>query len=477
MNVKHWIRVGLIVAAFAGSALASPAPDQLDRPTLHRPPIGAEFPVYTPSHEVPAVPDPGLGRTLSGVQHRKHSSAKSTVFGTTDFVNDANQDAEPSVIAIDRNGATWVTTAYFKYVNGFPNLFFATTPDFATFVRGALPIPFGYSASGDPLLAESVSGGVAPGRVYLTGLLFNFGPPFAIGVWRSDDGGMNWSQPAFVAQDNSVTLDKPAIGVSWQTNSLGYVYVAYIQQTTTNQLFVARSTDGGVTFGLPTLVASGVIQGAQVVISPFYGYVYVIWVDYTANAIRLSRSTDLGQTWSAPETGATGNMSNGVTLNGGIRAPTLPMARFNSVANNIGIVWHEFNPATQRADVYYTTKSPYGWQAKVQLNDDATNTDQFMPALDFDSAGNVTVTFYDRRDDPNNLLFRTYGAHIDAWGNARHANFIVTGFQSNPSGIGFIGDYHDTWSWQFGGTEQYFTTDVGIQGGASDIYISRIGTD
>ena len=99
-----------------------------------------------------------------------------------------------------------------------------------------------------------------------------------------------------------------------------------------------------------------------------------------------------------------------------------------------------------------------------------------MPALDYDSAGNVTATFYDRRDDPNNLLFRTYGAHVNAWGSPIHGNFLVTGFQSNPTTLatvpGFIGDYHDVWSWTFNGTEQYFPAYVGIQGDRRHLHIA-----
>jgi hypothetical protein len=488
MNGQRSIRIAVLIAAFAGSALASPVPPQQPG---NPPPIAADHPVHTPSHAVPAVADPRLPLTLSSIHHRKPSAGKSTVFGTTDFVNDAFQDVEPSVIAIDKNGATHVTSVYFKYVNNFPNLWFSTTTDFASIAAGALPIPAGgYSASGDPLLAESLtSGGIAPGRVYVAALLFNFGPPFAIGVWPSDDGGMTWSQPTLVAQvapgDTTTRLDKPAIGVSWETNSLGFVYVAYIQQTTTNQLFVARSTDGGATFAPPVLVASGLINGAQVLVNPFFGNVYVTWADYGANpnAIMLSRSTDFAQTWSAPEIGATGNLNLDTTINGQVVVHTLPMARFNSVANNIAIVWDEFNPATG-TDVFYTSKSPAGWQGKVQLNSDGTSTDQFMPALDFDSTGNVTVTFYDRREDPGNLLFKLYGAHIRPDGTAIHPNFVVnSGFQSNPNDLPlfsgnthFIGDYHDMWSWTFSGTEQYFPAYVGIQG-AADIYVSRIGTD
>jgi hypothetical protein len=269
------------------------------------------------------------------------------------------------------------------------------------YYKGQLPLPVGYSYSGDPLLAENANTyGVSPGRIYASGIIFNGDvteTPNAIALWRSDNGGVTWTQPAIVASNSSRSyfLDKPALGVSWHSGSSGYVYVAYIKYPI-NQLFVARSTDGGLTFGAPVAVETGNIQGPQVVISPSSGYVYAIWVDYSLNAIRLSRSADFGQTWSTPETGAMGNMTSG-NINGDVRAPTLPMARFNSVANKICIAWHELESAgSTRTDVYYTTKSPAGWQTKVRINNIQTN-DQFMPALDYDLTGNLIVTFYDRR--------------------------------------------------------------------------------
>ncbi len=86
-------------------------------------------------------------------------------------------------------------------------------------------------------------------------------------------------------------------------------------------------------------------------------------------------------------------------------------------------------PQIPKADVYYTAKGPRGWQAKVRIND-VTINDQFMPALDFDSSGNLVVTFYDRRDDPNNLLYHLYMAHIDSNGTRLEPTSRVSNFQS-----------------------------------------------
>ena|GEM_PF-2972101 len=80
---------------------------------------------------------------------------------------------------------------------------------------------------------------------------------------------------------------------------------------------------------------------------------------------------------------------------------------------------------------HYIAKSPSGWQAKKRVND-ATTGDQFMPALDFDSTGNMTVTFYDRRDDRQNIRYHLYSARINSGGNRLEPNIRVSAFQSDP---------------------------------------------
>ena len=135
-----------------------------------------------------------------------------------------------------------------------------------------------------------------------------------------------------------------------------------------------------------------------------------------------------------PETAASGDIMGGGKkewLKGDVRAGTLPMARFNWIANRICVVWHEREqPGTNLTDVYYTAKGPSGWLShKVRINDVQTN-DQFMPALDFEVSGRIKVVFYDRRDDASNLRYHLYTAYITSNGtlvrsNGRLKHFFV----------------------------------------------------
>ena len=185
---------------------------------------------------------------------------------------------EHGEIFVTKDGVDYTTTAYIKFIDeSTPRNYFSTTTDFATFHRGQLSMPSGYERSGDPLALNPFTCGIASGRMYVTGVVFNihpdpyhYGLPNGIGVWRSDNGGISWSYPTISAVNNSddqQLLDKPAIAVSWHYGTRGYVYVAYmkINRSQTDQLLVTRSTNGGVTFGAPVLVAEGEdIQGPQI---------------------------------------------------------------------------------------------------------------------------------------------------------------------------------------------------------------------
>ena len=428
------------------------------------------------------------------------------------MTSDVNQDVETSVMAYNSNGTIYKSTTYIKILsNGTPRIYYSTTPDFYTFYRGQLALPSGYQYSADPLMSKNAfNGGIAPGRIYTSGLIYNpsskhqtYGILNGIAVWHSDDGGRFWSQPTIVlsnGSDSSSTFDKPAIDVSWHSGSLGYVYTAYVYMyggtnPVTTYIGVSRSTDGGVTFPQTTVPYStqDTINGVQVLVDYYSGYVYVLWIDFSDNTIYMSTSKDMGTTWSAPESVASGKMLNtNAYLNGDVRAGSLPMARYNWVANKICLVWHEWQkdaPSNCNSlphgypgcttDVYYIAKSPSGWQGKVKISDAPTN-DQFMPALDFDLTGNLTVTFYDRRNDTNNIKYHQYMAHIDSNGSPLQANTRVSTFQSDPTKYTqypcFIGDYQDIWDQTISNVDNYFSAWVGIpvSTGIGDIYLSTI---
>jgi hypothetical protein len=433
------------------------------------------------------------------------------VTATANETNDAEQDIEPTVSTITVSGITSTVTAFIKYVNSgtTPRLYYTRTTDDVTYSGGALAVPAGYTYTADPYLAQNPNNsGAGPHQLSLVGTAFN-GPinnPNAIYLWRSTDGGASWLTPVQVTADatSRYYYDKPNITVSQYAGTLGKIYVIYtrtdLQQCSGNfcgdQIVMRRSDDGGATFtsevALTGVSLTTSVGGPQVVAATAAARIYGIWADYPAGAIRLSSSDDWGGTWTAAAGNPTGRNLMGPINNGGaanyyryplyppdqtnhVVAYTLPSARFNAAANKVSIVWQERSADGIYIDVYYAAKIPGGWQGPVRVNQVASK-DQFNPALDLDTSGNLLVTYYSTANDPYfNDLYQSYFTRIDSSGSVLQSDTTIATFFSDPSSLTsfqyFLGDYQDAW---FDGA-QWRSVWVGIPSSShADIFLSRI---
>lgn len=450
--------------------------------------------------------------TTPSAQEGPSTTLNAYVGGTSKATDDTLQDTEPSVVALNIAGTDYTISAGIKYTNvggtitARINVSSTTTLANGSYTRQELPMPrdaqgnLVYHHSGDPYLAANVySNGVWGKRVYCVGLLFNpttDQAPSAIGVWRSDDGGLSWSGPSIVASmgGGGYFIDKPALAVSYYTNTLGHLYVTYVVRDTAtptgSALWVAGSNDGGSTFS-SSVVSYDNLQGPQVVVNANNGEVYAVWVNYTYNDIRFAASSanTTSLSFGAHESAAGGNLLFGALnriINGGVRAPTLPAAKYVWQANRLAVVYHA--GSASNTEVYYTYRpcssncNYWGWEQPIRLNDSTTG-DQFMPALDY-IGSDLVVPFYDRRNDPNNLQYHQYYAFIQSNGTAIQVNEQVSTFTSNPAhhtsstgDANFIGDYQDCWTWTYaGGVTRAISSWIGIQNSSSigDVHLSQI---
>jgi hypothetical protein len=130
-----------------------------------------------------------------------------------------------------------------------------------------------------------------------------------------------------------------------------------------------------------------------------------------------------------------------------------------------------------------STNGGQTWSTPISLNDDNTSNDQFHPTLSVESNGSggdkVTVTWYDRRDDPSNCLAYVYGTQSTDNGVTWAANVRFTSAQSdfdgNPNGPG---DYSS--STPFGSAVYPFFSDHRTSnpetssGGGFDVYSVKV---
>ena len=246
---------------------------------------------------------------------------------------------------------------------------------------------------------------------------FSTSQPNGLFVYKSTDGGVNWSGPVTVINNvQNVFEDKELIacdrsGGPYSDN----LYVAWTRFGATTDILMCRSTDGGNSFVGPVTVsdASGV-QWPVPCVGP-NSDVYVAWVEFTPDRIRLDRSYDGGQTFGSDITIQDVNDASRY-INGAIWVfsfPAIDVDITNGPNNgNIYVAYMDDSPGFTDTDMYFTRSTDGGttWSQKVRINDDPLNNgcDQFHPWLAVAPDGSIIVVFLDRRNDPGNLLMDLY---------------------------------------------------------------------
>ncbi len=120
----------------------------------------------------------------------------------------------------------------------------------------------------------------------------------------------------------------------------------------------------------------------------------------------------------------------------------------------------------------YSDNDGSTWSARVQVNDDHTSTSQFTPSAAVDqSTGYLAVTWYDARNDPNNIRVQLYGTVSYDGGASFDSNVAIAAGQSdgllaNSESVGTItSDGYYTMT----DTNQHWTPDW-WGGGAFEVY-------
>jgi subtilisin-like proprotein convertase family protein len=280
--------------------------------------------------------------------------------------------------------------------------------------KGALPTN-AFGDAGDPNLAVHT----ASSSVYLSTLAFNV--INAIPVFKSADGGQTFGAPVN-GIPGGVDLDKDWMAVdNFSGAGNGTVYLCATDfGFSPAHIVVTHSTDGGATFGPSggvVLSNTGQSQGCSVAVAPDHS-VYVAYFRGNApNALFIRRSTDGGITFGVEHQIATLNTTsvNGdLALHGGFRTNSFPSLAIDP-ANGELIVTYNDDPnvgsTADNGDVLYTKSTDDGttWSPPARVNDAAAR-DQFTPTVATTPDGkSIMFGYYDRSQDPGNLLFHRQG--------------------------------------------------------------------
>jgi hypothetical protein len=309
-----------------------------------------------------------------------------------------------------------------------------------TFTDEGGPPPDGpYWPAGDPALARSSN----TGTIFLSENSFNLntvndptgGHGETVLIQRSTNNGATFSAPivgtpGFVPGVDEA--DKPWIAVdNYPGPGFGNVYLVETETTSTGAhegTFFTRSTDDGQTWGPSggVLIGNKADWGAFVTVGPDHTVYVFSWnSNNPSENIQMTKSTDQGQTFSQPVIVTKLNNTNGLlgdldltysnTNSSSFRTTAFPQAAVNSVTGDIYVVYNDQNKnkTGDKANIFFTMSTDGGntWSNPLQVNDDATTTDQWQPAIALTPDGtHLFITWYDRRNDPvNDSLIDRYG--------------------------------------------------------------------
>jgi hypothetical protein len=451
--------LSLLVAPQSGTNPPPPNPVPFGRPPSHR------------LHEAPP-PSDGRGTTGPGTGGSMRFTPPNNPNVQVNSPSTADQDETP--LRVDPNDRNHLVSGANDDRSGpYECAFYATMDGGLTWSELFFPDPGGFGNSGDPAVAFGPAG-----ETYFEALAF--GNKTAIYVGRSDDGGLtvqssNWIKA--VKESNSSSEDKPAMVADVGSDPLSKaVYVTWTRfNSSGSPIFMVASFDEGQTWSTPKQLSdSNSCQGSCAAVGP-NGELDVAFYDFNTNTIKFDTSPDGGITWgtdvkiakvnqvfSAPHTSFRCNSfpSIDVDTSGG---------PFNG---RIYCCWDTDNGTD--LDVMISSSSDGGmtWSTPIPASDVTTNS-QFFPSLDVDANGNVNVGFYDRRDNPPDIVCRYYVSRSSDGGVTFQPNVKASDNFFNPNlnaQGGFIGDYtglaasdrsvHGVWTDERNGDNDVYTARV-----------------
>jgi hypothetical protein len=271
--------------------------------------------------------------------------------------------------------------------------------------------------------------------------------PNSVAVSKSSNG-TTWGTPVAVTFNrNRFFDDKYYLAVDRSNSAFANrIYVSWDRNQSNNQiLYISYSSNGGTSWSAPIKVNDGTssferVIGAYPAVDQATGVVYDSWDDYAKNKIFVDKSTNGGVSWGTDVAAATTHAGFGTNI-GCVGGRSQGPAHALKVGPSGTLYLVYADAVTNRGFDVLITKSTNGgatWSAPVTLNNDTGSADQFHPTLSVESNGTggdkITVSFYDRRDDPSNCLSYVYATQSTDNGATWSANIRVTSAQSNFDG-------------------------------------------
>lgn len=244
--------------------------------------------------------------------------------------------------------------------------------------------------------------------------------------------------------------DKEWLAVDNSTSShSGNVYACWTHFTaTSNMIQFSRSTNHGVTWSKAIQISSasqnGAVQGAQCAVGPD-GSVFVayeVFLAGTSGQQFIAKSTNGGTSF-GKAVAASPTFTN-LTFSANYRDNSFPAMAVGFGGSGSGfvyIVYTSMNGSNSSTE-FIKSKSAEGttFTKPVAVNDKSTGQ-RLMPAVAADSNGDVHISWFDSRNFSNANTLDIYATYSKNNGSTFATNAKVTSKNITTSAGDFIGDY------------------------------------
>jgi len=388
-----------------------------------------------------------------------------TVGANVDMSNEPGPQSETSITINPSNPLNIVGGS--NEIDRLPMRGYFSSDGGKTFGGVDLPLPPASTTNGTDFGSDPGVAFDTRGNVYYSYIVVFFNRFFdsvqgsEMAVAKSTDGGQTWPQVTFFnfTSGNGKFNDKPMIAVDTNPNSpfRDSVYVAWDnaspnqgKSSSNDALLFARSTDGGQTFSAP-IALNALTGGPHAVIGadPFVGpngEVYVAWHDVQGNRMMVNSSLDGGATFGqeraiAPTQSA---FDIGIPAENVRRALVYPACDADrSAGAHRGALYCSWTDSTAAngSDVFVarSTDGAQTWGAPARVNDDPTGVanDQFNQWLAVDPTnGSVNVSWSDTRQDPTHASTNEEYTRSTDGGQSYIANVQVSTAPTNETCCG-----------------------------------------
>jgi len=280
-----------------------------------------------------------------------------------------------------------------------------------TWTRSALPLTSctggPYARATDPWVTFAPDGTVHQIALAFTGETLAPGSSDAVYVARSTDGGRTWGAPQVIASSGSDAFDdKETITADPLDSRFVYVVWDRLIGGGNSAMMFARTTDGGASWeparSLYVPPQGGETIGHLIRVLPDGTLVDVFMELATTNTINVMRSTDRGMTWSGPIRVATSAALGAADPQTGAVVRDASILPQMAVApdGSLYVVWQDARFTSFRDSIAISRSSDGGVTWSAPVRvNSEPGVAAFIPQVHVRADGTIGVTYYDFRSN------------------------------------------------------------------------------